>query len=62
MTVAALHITQYADCSSEQEEKGGGKHCLLCADATQYYHSVTTAHPHTQTHTDRVSTLFFQPT
>lgn len=26
---------------------GGGKHCLLCADATQYYHSVTTAHPHT---------------
>lgn len=59
MTAAALHITQYADCSSEQEEKGGGKHCLLCADATQYYHSVTTAHPHTQIHTDRVSTQFF---
>lgn len=59
MTAAALHITQYADCSSEREEEGGGKHCLLCADATQYYHSVTTAHPHTQTHTDRVSTHFF---
>lgn len=31
--------------------RGGGKHCLLCADATQYYHSVTTTHPHTHIHT-----------
>lgn len=37
---------------------GGGKHCLLCADATQYYHSVTTAHPQTYTHTQSLSHSF----
>lgn len=30
----------------------GGGHCLHCAGATQYYHSVTTAHPHTHKHVE----------
>lgn len=39
--------------------EGGGKHCLLCADATQYYHSVTTAHPHT--HAQSLYLTLFSP-
>lgn len=45
LTAVALHITQCTDCSAEGVG-GGGKHCLLCADATQHYHSVTTTHPY----------------
>lgn len=45
--------TQRTDCSAE---RGGG--CLPCADATQYYYSVTTARLHTHTGA-RKHTFFF---
>ncbi|KAF6734524.1 hypothetical protein FQA47_012773 [Oryzias melastigma] len=44
MTAAGQHITEIADCSREEGRRGG--HCLHCAGATQYYPSMTTAHPH----------------